>query len=59
MKTKRNSLHSKDKFSDEINGFHFHTLEIHRLRFLNNRVINILSRVLISLFMDFYPSVKH
>jgi hypothetical protein len=44
---------------DGPQGFNFHVLETHRLRFLNYNAVNILSRLFLALFADFYPPLKH
>jgi len=50
----------KDKVIIQGNpsGFHFHMVEFHRLRYLNYKAVNIVSRIFLSLFTDFYPTLK-
>jgi len=50
---------SKNVYPNGPDEFHFYILESHRFRFLNHRAVNILSMFLVSLFDDFYPTMKH
>jgi hypothetical protein len=40
-------------------GFFSHIPVIHKMRNLNQKAVNILSTILVSLFADFYPTLKH
>ena len=40
-------------------GFTFNFSELRRLRFPNHTTANFLSTLLVSLFADFYPTLKH
>jgi len=40
-------------------GFHINLPLIHRLRNLNHKAVDRLSMLLVSLFADFYPTLKH
>jgi len=44
---------------ENTSSFRFHILEFQRLRFLNDAAINIVSRLFLSLFADFHPTLKH
>ena len=40
-------------------GFFLNIPVIHKLRYLIHKAVNILSMILVSLFADFYPTLKH
>jgi hypothetical protein len=40
-------------------GFHIDSPLIHRLRNMNHKAVDRLSTLLVSLFADFYPTLKH
>ena len=41
------------------NGSHFQFTEFQQLRSLNYRIANIVSRIILSLFSDYYLPLKH
>jgi len=59
MKNSDQSRIHRDVYSSGPDDYHFSVFEFHRLRYLNHNTVNILSMLLVSLFDDFYPTLKH
>ncbi len=49
----------KDSISEGMHDFRFHILKFSRLRLLKYRTTNMVSLLILSLFADFYPPLKH
>jgi len=58
MKTSEKVSVSNGLRYDNPDSYHFYVLEFYKLRFLNNKAIDFLSKLFVFLFDDFHLTLK-